>query len=49
MIDFGLANSADPDEMAHYVAFSLGDIFTFYQSTHLGVSGTQRGHILETH
>ena len=23
-IDFGLANSSDPDEMPHYVAFYLG-------------------------
>ena len=36
-ITFVAANSADPDEMPHNVAFHL--VFTVCQSTHLGDSG----------
>ena len=40
-INFVLAYSAVPDEMPHYVAFHLS-LYTVCQSTHLGVSFTQR-------
>ena len=41
-IGFGLANSADPDEMLHFVAFHLGlHSDTVCQSTLLGLSDTQ--------
>ena len=38
-IDFALANSADPDEMPHNVAFHLG------LHCHLGVSSPQRANV----
>ena len=37
---FFVANSADPDEMPHYVAFIC--VFSVRQSTRYGVSGLQR-------
>ena len=40
MIDFVLANSADPDEMLPYAAFHVG--LHCLQSNHLGVSSPKR-------
>ena len=41
MIDLVLSNSADPDEMPHYVAFHLS-LHCLRKSTRLGVSSLQR-------